>query len=286
MPNFKVVWEFGRPDGSTFGEQYYCPATDANNATTVVSQLDSKRLALLHPNNRLLRIRASQVGGGVPTASRTINLAGTAPVDNPDRGTGPGWSIVIGLTGQTGGSRKLWMRGCSSADLGTPDAFGVPGVAPGFQTRLTTWARALQDNSYGILTKKKVDGVLVIKYQVVKVDGGVQPGYAYITTDVNHNLLTGNQVQFGLMDRKTLPGLNGTYTVLGVTATTIKVRYQVANNAVVLNNLGYAKKVLYNDVSVFDRSSVRFDYLGEHSTKSPLSRSRGARRAVRVRNSV
>jgi len=280
MADFKVVWEFDGPGGVSFNEVYYRTATDVSAATAFPGFL-SGRLDLLHPLNRMARIRAASVAGNRVTAVRTVNFAGSAPGDSGP--VAPGLAAVCNLTGTPRGRRKLWMRGIPDAFVARSATTGRDLPPAAFQTRLTAFFESLKANDMGLRLLHPVDDNQVSLVNIVSINGALQPGKAKITTDRPHLAQRGDRVIIRQTDRKLFPGLLGSFTVLERDTNFVIVPYQVAQDENFATAVGKLKLEKYDPVVIFDPPKCGFDHYGTRDTRNSFSHSRGAKRAARIR---
>jgi len=278
---FKVVWEFAESNGSTFEEQYWVQADDVVQASKIFTNLRTARLGLLHPLNTWQRIRASDPTANRVTAVNNLGLSGQFPTANSPLPVGA--SIVCALQGASGGSRKLWMRGSDSSVYLRDKTSGRDIVSPQLKGLLDGLFRALALNSYGIRRLKPRDNLVLPNFKVSSVDGTTNDGQAKLTLERAPGWPVPSRVVLGSFSKKDLPALNGHFSVLNVVNNVITIPYQTPNAQKVDTTTGYARLEQYYNLSVFDPNGCAFDHFGTRTSKNPSSRSRGARRAARLR---
>lgn len=284
MPVYRVVWEFNENNGSTFSEVYYKESTTAELAARVPTALQAARLNLLHPLNTFVRSRTSNADGARETFTRTYNLPGT--LDTNAGPLPPGAAIVCTLTGATGGTRKLSLRGTAQSFYLRNAVTGRDEVLPGLQTALDTFFAKLQTGGYGLRQLSPVQKNPVSPYAknpIVSVNGTAGNGTSVITYTNPIVYAAGNRIVIGGTNKKDVPSLNGHFTILAQAGLTLTIAYQTPNAATILTAGGYLRLETYSAVSVFAGDACGFDHMGTRDTKSPLARSRGARRAARLR---
>lgn len=284
MNTYRVVAEFAENNGATFEEVYYTDDSNPTNAAKWGPSLIKARLLLLHPLDTLVRIRASQVDAARVTAVNITNLPGTS---SPPAFGGPlpvGAAVVCTLTGTTGKSRKLWLRGCTAVDFQRDQTTGKDFPTPTLLAKLQGFFNALKSNSYGIRILKPPSGGVFSKFSIVSVDGQTVPGQSTLTVQNGGLWPTNTRILIGLASKKDLPALNGQWTIGNGVGNFITIPYRTPRDTIVPGGIAYVRSALYNATDVFDPSRCRFDHMGTRTSKNPLSRSRGARRAARIRS--
>jgi hypothetical protein len=284
MPVFKLVWQFQESNGATFNEVYYREAANAAAAAAVPNNLDLARAALLHPLNRLLRIRSSQVDAQRVTGLNSENRIGTAPGAG-----GPlpaGAAAVLNLAGAAGGSRKLWLRGAPQAWYVRNGTSGADAPPAAFLTALTEFYTALGAAGYGIRRLATPVPGPTSPLAILKVDGALNAGQALVTLAAQPGYAVGSRVLIGGASKKDLPSLNGQFTVVVVNGAIVTIPYQTPKQAVVVGGNGTMRQANYQALSVILPAGCSFDHYGTRTSKNPLSNSRGARRAVKQRLSL
>jgi hypothetical protein len=285
VPTFRVVWEFAENTGSTFNEVYYCDATNAKSAANTGNELATNRVSFLHPLNRLVQIRSSQVDAQRVTGLATYNFFGTG--GNAEGPATPGDSIVCTLGGTTGGSRKIWLRGAADSAIVRDPTSGIDKPPASLITRLEAWFKSLKANGYGLRqVQTQVPGPLQNK-KITIVDGSTLDGVSTITLSDPPGIPFPGRVIIGGCSKKDLPGINGRWSILGpVAGNTVKIPYQTPQGITVTGGNGKLRQESYQAINVFDPASCNFAYYTTRATKNPLTHSRGARRAVRNRTSL
>lgn len=286
-PNtYKVIHSFTGSLGARWNEMYYTTGSTPTDVLYVPDLYKAARLWLLHPTCTLATITAADVNNNRITAMRRTNWSG----QNPGPSGAPNYvspaetSLVCQLVGANGGSRKIWLRGLPSYVVGNSTISGSPIFSGAINQVVSEIFTSLATAGFGIRTLIKST-----KYQVASMAAGAAAGQTVVTYTVPNGVApptfqAGNAAFFSLADKKTLPGLKGTFTVLNVGANTITIRYQLPNNAAPANNLGYVRQQTYNNVSVFDPKLCVPAYWGSHDTRVFSLHSRGAKRAERIRS--
>jgi hypothetical protein len=284
MPTYRVVWEYAESNGSGFNEVYYTDAASPAAAATLTNTVGVARLALLHPLNTWLRIRASQVDANRATATRGINLTGTAPGAG-----GPlpvGSAAVCSLSAVAGGSRKLWLRGIPQVWYKRDGASGIDSPPAALLTALTNWFSLLAGNGYGIRKLAPVGLGLLAKRKIIQVDGTVQPGTSSVTLDLAPGYPVPGRVLIGGASKKDLPGLNGHWSIQAVLGAVVTIPYQTPQAKLFTGGAATMRQEQYGATSVFNPGGCAFDHFGTRTSRNPLSHSRGARRAARIRSAL
>lgn len=281
MPDFKAIWNFSEDNGATFSEQYYCSASDANAAALLGKALLNARLALLDSTITFIGTRSSSVIGNRVTSQQTYLLNGTFT-----NTLGPlqvGACAVLNLASAGGGSRRLWMRGLPSALVVRNSTTGQDQPPPTLKKLLDTFFQALADAGFGIRQLQKLNGASVQKQNITQVDGAANPGKSVITLTPANLLTVPGSVLIQATNPKDLPGLKGVFPIIAATANSVTIPYVTPQNLLIVAKQGYVKQALYQPVSTFVPLQCGFKYYGTRASKNPFSRSRGARRAVRLR---
>jgi hypothetical protein len=282
MATFKTVWQFVESNGSTFSEIWYKDGTSISTIVDPASQSVQRRLGFLHPLNSLVRIRVSQVGTLRNTQNVLINKAGQAI------GTlGPlpaGAAIVSQVAGVGGGSRKWWMRGNAKDDYARDPVTGVDKPNAGFLQLLQSMFNALNTDAYGILRLTPLANPAVQVSSITQADGKTTPGKTVLTLNQALPVVAGAQVIISRVNAKELPRLNGRFTVISVVGPTITINYATPSNTIVPILNGFIKAVAFDTTHLVDPARSGFDHMGTRTSKSPLSGSRGAKRAGRIRS--
>jgi hypothetical protein len=287
-PNtYKIVWSFVGPLGSTWNEVYYTNASNPAQAISIGTGAADSRLWLLHKTCTWQSISASDVANPRSTATRRTNFQGAYPGPDPglpDLGSPAETSLVAQLVGTNGGSRKIWMRGIPAALVGTNPNTGVSLFGPATRQYFSSYISGIAAQGYGVRTLTATP-----RYQISAIANGPAPGTTTLTYTVPAGqnppmFIAGSQVSVRQADQKQFPSLLGYFTVLNTGPSSITVRYTLPNAMPPSAGLGYLRQVVYNNVSVFDPARCIPAYWGSHDTRVFTQRSRGARRARRIRS--
>ena len=287
MPTFRLVWEYVENTGSTFNEIYYVDSSTAASAVLTTNSLALNRLAFLHPLNRLVQIRSSQVDANRVTGLSIYNWYGTAtstPVVGPAT---PGDAIVCTLAGATSGSRRIWLRGAPDDFIIRSPNSGIDLPPPKLQDALTAWFKSLQQNGYGLrLLATQVPGPLT-NLKILSVDGTAKDGTSLVTLAAAPGYPFPSRVIIGSASKKDLPALNGRWSLLAAPAgAVIRIPYQTPGGLVFTGGNAKCRQETYQTTIIFSATNCGFHHYGTRTTKNPITHSRGARRAVRIRTSL
>lgn len=279
---YKVTWHFSGPLGVNFNEIYYTTGNVPTDAWLVPTQAAQGRLWLLHPDYQLFSISASDVANPRSVAQRTVNWVGTNP--NYTYGSAPPQTaLVCSLSGTTGGSRKLWMRGLPLYIVGNLPGSGRSAFGGLTLDNFNLFIQGMAAFPFGI---RKLTATT--KCQISSITPSQNAGQSLVTYtvpagSVAPTWVVGSQALFGQSDQKTLPGLKGKFTILNIGVNTITIRYQCSVPAGVTTNCGYVRQVTFASVIPFSAANSKPVYWGSHDTKVFARASRGAKRAVRIR---
>jgi hypothetical protein len=284
MPTYRVIWEFNESNGSTFEEVFYIDATNAEQAAIVPTALQTARLALLHPLNLWVRVRVSNTQQQRDTFTQVENEAGTFKTL-----AGPlavGATVICTLSAQGGGTRKLWLRGCALSVYTRDPVTGRDAPQPFLSKPLVELFKQYAAAKYGIRKLTPINSnplSLYSKNPIVSVNGTTADGTSVITFKNPLVYPNGSRVVIAGANKKELPSLNGHFSVLNIGASTVTIPYRTPNDATIATGGGYIRQETYGGTNIFNADACGFAYFGTHTSKSPLSNSRGARRASRIR---
>jgi hypothetical protein len=284
MATYRITWSFSAAQGGVWNEVYYIDGSSVATSALISSAVRSARLALLSPNNTWLASRAAQVFTPRVTAISTLGYEGQGPSGG---GVGPetvGSCAVINLAGSAGGARKLWMRGLSDADVVFSPTSGQAAPPAGFISRVNTWIKAMVNDGYGLIqvTPRAATGQYA-NVNILKVDGSAGNGTSIVTLASAPGYPTPSRVIIGGASKKDLPALNGRWQVLAVAGSTITIPYQTPSALISTGGNAHVRLETYGATNVFSYAASGFAYYGTRITKNFNTRSRGARRAQRIR---
>jgi hypothetical protein len=285
MPVFRHVLTFVGQDGGSWNEVYYESASDISSAGLTNSFI-AARLDLLAALNMIRADRMADVDQPRLTRSVNYNLNGTAgvtadfPLPNTD-------ALVLALASSAGGSRKLWMRGCPQRFQAKSFTSGRDAL-PGFvQKLLDTFFAALARSSLGIRKISPQSPGPTTFVKILSVDGARKDGTSDVTLAAAPGYPFPARVAIGGASKKDLPYLNGQWSLVKApVAAVVTIPYQTPNGLVITGGNGKMRQAIYAGVNVFTPSACAFDHYGSHATRTANFRSRGARRAARLRTSL
>jgi hypothetical protein len=285
VPTYRNIWTFTGQDGGSWNEVYYEDQSSIS-ATGPGLNLINARLNLLHPLNKWRAIRIVDVD--VPRATRpiTLNLAG----GNDGGGAGPApnsESIVCAMSSLAGGGRKLWLRGAPDSFIIKSPVTGADAPPASLTKFLGYFFAQLKVNGYGI---RQLSGIVpgpLSPLKILKVDGTAGDGTSLVTLAVAPGYPFPSRVTIGGASKKDLPALNGQWSLVQAPAgAVVRIPYQTPAAGIVMGGSAHMRQAIYHTTHVFDPASCAFDHYGSHSTRSTNFRSRGARRAQRLRTSL
>ena len=284
MPTYKLVFEYTESNGSSFNEVFYRDAADIATAKVLPFNTVSARLPMLHPLNTLRRIRVSNTTALRDTGTINLNLPGLYGGTSGPLPVGD--AAVLALAGVGGGSRKLWMRGIPDAYQFRDTKSGRDAPPPFFVGLLTDYFAALNKDQLGIRRLTPPAAGPLSNFKIVSVDGTAKNGQSILTFAQAPGFPFPGQIVIGGASKKDLPSLNGVYSIIQNLGLTVVIAYQTPNGLLVLTTTAKARQALYQATAVIDQNACSFDHYGTRTSKNPLSRSRGARRAARLRLSL
>jgi hypothetical protein len=292
MATFKVTWEFQANTGATWSEVYYSTGSNALSAATLGQGMLTARLALLHKLNTFTQVRATQIDAQRNTAIYPINLTGSAALIIPvagDPGTpaSVGDAIVCILTAATGASRRLWLRGSLDEWIQRDPDTGKDAPPPNLIARLRTFFNAMPGDRIGIVKLKPQQPGPLKNLQILSVDGARRDGTSDLTLAAAPGYPFPSRVIIGGASQKDLPALKGHFSITKApVGAVVTIPYQTPNGSVVNGGKAVCRQESYEDFSLMAPDACRFRNFGTRTTKNPLTRSRGSRRAARLRSSL
>lgn len=284
MPTWRVVWEFIESNGSSFNEIFYKDADQISSAVEVPQTLINARLPMLHYLNTLLRVRVSNTQALRQTGTKPINLVGTYGGQSPPLPVGD--ACVLALASNAGGSRKLWMRGLPDIYQARDNKSGQDAPQGPLLKLLDTYYNELSKAGYGIRRLTPPAPGPLANVKITQVDGTAKNGTSVLTFQQAPGYAVPGQIVIGGASKKDLPGLNGVFSLIAVNGALVTIPYQTPGGLVVTTTTAHARQAVYQATAVFTPSLCAFDHFGTRTSKNPLSRSRGARRAARLRSSL
>lgn len=282
MPTYQITWQFQGNTAFTWNEVFYKDSESAK-AATVTSGIIAARLLLLDPLNKLLGIRATNVDSNRDTVFLPINFTGTA--DLSDGPSVAGDAIVCLLGSAFAGRRKVWMRGAPDKYMGRNVTTGIDVLIPFVGDRLNSFFGKLESNAYGIRKIAPRGPTGSTFYKAIAVQGSPTTNETTITFATPTTWLDGDRVILTGFSKKISPGLNGRFTVLknltGGTQAVIPYSTNPVSYAPPAKAGG--RKERWMALAPIKAEFCSFGYFGVRKTRNPITRSRGARRAVSFR---
>jgi hypothetical protein len=286
MPTFRTTWTYQGGDGTTWSEVYYQDQSNITDALTPFKALWQSRIAMLAATNTFLGIRCAQVGALRNTGYNVYNNPGVASTATSAADT-TGSCAVLSLTGQSGGARKLWIRGLADWEIVHNPASGVPQPPALFLTYVTNFVKQLAANGYGILRITPQAVAPFVNIPILKVDGSLLNGTSVVTMQAAQVFAVPGMALIGGASKKDLPALNGRWTILSQPAPNqLLIRYQTPQGTIVDGGLAHIRQLGFQPTSVVNPSQSGFNYYGVRITKNYVTRSRGSRRGARIRTSL
>lgn len=289
--DYKQFWLFSGAQGASWIEEWALTSASAAAACKPSQPIVAARLAFLDKTASLISVSSSNYASTRDSDSSEYAATGTYVAPNPSvDGANPvGVICKWRLRSTTGGRRSIQLRGFNDAQI-TTVAGGSSGIVLGSETG--TSVRAFLDlicgaPGYGMKRRTAIATTGQYAYNpIVSVSGAGGGGLAVVTLLNTPNVIVGQTVAISLANSKTLPGFEGSFTVLAVTGMTITVRYTVANNQVITSNCGRLRLIVLTTMQQIARQSDTSYVITTKKTAQPSKRIRAGRRARRVRNSV
>ncbi len=281
---YRVTWHYAGSPGISWSEVYYATAANPAELTLFPTNAVNARLWFLHSNFAINGISVADVNNPRSTATRKVLWSGTSPFSTSYADSAES-AMVCQLVGASGGSRKLWMRGLPATLPGNQAGNGLPYFGPQTLNQFQAFIGGLVSGGFGYGIRSITQ---TPKFQVATLAPGASPAttvvtYALVPGGPAPNFQAGQQVIMRGADRKTLPSLLGTFTILNVGTNSITIRYQLPTSTTPGGSYGYVRAATYGNVSVFAPAQCAPAYWGAHDTKNVFTRSRGARSARRIR---
>lgn len=286
MSTYRIVWTFAENNGAGFNEVYYCDGSSPASVLSITQGLLFARLAMLHQLNTFVSARSSDVSNSRQTSIRRYNLGGTV---FGNKGPLPvGSAAVLALAGTTAGSRKLWLRGIPYGWYIRNGTTGIDQPPADFLAALTEFSTQLKANGFGLrlLTPAAQTGAFS-NQRIISVDGTLVPGQATVTLQNPPGYPFPARVVIGGASKKDLPSLNGHWSLVQApVGNTFIIPYQTPQAQKINGGAAKVRQEGYSGTNVFNGVANIFDHYGTRTSRSPLTRSRGARRAARIRSSL
>lgn len=286
-PPIKHTWIFFDSVGARWDEEYWC---NASSARTSLGPLEpaviNKRLAFLHPTCKLRMIQAAEYQGNRTTWERIYNLGGL-PMADPTVGPDLTASAIYWrLVGTNGGRRFVAFRGLPDNAIARNPVSGFAVVGDLVRPLIEAWVVQAAALGYGInFRKRKSVADNTDTRLVINVDGTDAAGSLLVTLDSVAGYNNGDRVRLAGFDPKQFNGLDGEYYITNVSDTTFNIAYTPPSMTNFGNVGATARRIVQEAISVINPNTKysNFSHFNQHQTKSDFTRTRGARRAKRIR---
>lgn len=288
---FKVVWTIYGSDNCEWTETYY---TNTGGSPYAIAQgltaLATLRAAFLA---NVFTIGPSKISDTLnPRASfpQKIGVKGLAPIATPPGLGPPEIALVYRLFSSTGLYTNHYFRGWPANQINNVSGDGVF-TPPALDPAVKAFAAALVVGGYGwspITPAPLNPGQQYSKNPIKTVDGTVNQYFPTITCQNLINPGARALCNISSLDKKRLPGLNGTWQMFNVSANTFQVQYTMATADLVHVNGGYIRN---NERATFVPfgtppgfpAVAYFHGQGERKVKNLFGRGRRARYAPGIR---
>ena len=283
---YDVIYGFRNFNGNAWTEKYICNASVSPTALVqLLTQPENinPRLAFLAASNRISLVTVRNRASSRLTDQSTVSRPGLLAIAPTDRADIAGTSIQYKWYGVNGSRRVNWMRGVMDSAVTVNNLTGEPTITIDTDTLCKLWVAACIRMGFGNLPRKKVDP-LVPRTQynrIVSVNGAVEPGYSTITCENDTLLTRGDRCTISLADGKTLPGLNGMWTVLAGAGKTFKVEYKTAQLENIAVNCGRMRVFEEDAFDLF--AGAGFFNAVSRRTKNSFTRTRAGQSARGLR---
>jgi hypothetical protein len=191
------------------------------------------------------------------------------------------------MASSAGGTRKLWLRGCPQ-NLQAKDPLTGRDTPPSALLQLlASYFTKLAADGYGIRKLAPVAPGPAAPIKILSVDGSRKDGTSDVTLAQAPGYPFPSRVVVGGASKKDLPYLNGQWQLVKAPAGAIvTIPYQTPSGVIYTGGGARMRQASYSATNVFTPSLCGFDHYGSHATRSANFRSRGARRAARLRTSL
>jgi hypothetical protein len=290
MP-MKVVLGFGGPTGDFWTEIYHTAGGQPYATVQAFASIAQYRTAFMSSQCTLLYIQASDMATPKASYRAYLTRAGAMVAAGAVNGIGStDDTLVYKFFNAQSQYIFKFFRGAPSNQF-QRDPLGNE-IAPTKDADIKTWFTQLVNLAAGWLQVTPVDrrpGQQFSWNSIESVDGQTFPGYALLTLQVNPILSASSQVYISKTDAKLLPGINGIWNAIaGPLPNQIKIKYQVANNAVVTNPNGRLRiyQTTFTPFANPPAPPATFDNLSSHKTRDFFTRGRRAQSAKGLRTLV
>jgi hypothetical protein len=280
---YKQIWSYSAENAGTWSEVFYVQAATLDSALSISPAFINKRLKMLGKTNFLEKIRVSEITNLRNSQPKRINLPGLWETGNPYPDSVA--CVMTLVSKEIKATRQWWMRGINDDFANRDPITGRNKITGDGLQAMNTFLQALQDGTYLILPKVNQAAIGNPPNPVTTVDGLTTPGFSILTTKNAAALVAGQIIICQRFSKKDLPGLNGKYKVLAAAGNSVTIQYRTPLNKAIEGVTGQIQLYVPNVGAIINRSVSFFNFLGDHQTKNELTGSRGAKSAVRVRNS-
>jgi hypothetical protein len=295
MPDYKIVSSYTSDQGDSFTETWYATKSSFDAVQNAFDSTVSSRLAMLNDDYTFRQVRFIQLDGSRLTSFLVYNsighngdaLGGVTGGAANQRPAPAGTAILCLISADNRKTRHLWLRGINQGDVEINASNGLWVEHPNFINSFRDYRQVLKAAGMGLRSLKSKDPLNNPIQKISKVDGSRGDGSTDVTTIGAVIMDATQRVIITRASKKDLPGLNGRFQVLKQVGNVITIPYNTPANAVIQTAaLGYVHGEQYAPISVIDPLSSFSLRVVTRDTKNGLTRSRGARRAVRVRSLV
>src|SRR5215831_14120267 len=249
MPTFRVTWQFLDAQSAGWNEVYYKEASNLAGARPSLATIKA-RLNLLNSLNTLLRIRFAQADANRVTDQEPQVLFGT-DVDS----SGPavaGDAVIHQLGAITGGTRKLWMRGCSARAFQRNPATGLPAFPSWLVNRSEDFYKALIADGFGLRLVQTQRAGPLQNIKITQVDGSRKDGTSDVTLFSPPGYPFPSRVIIGGTNRKDLPALNGRWSILKLpVANVVTIPYQTPEGNIIVGGNAHMRQEIFDPTHPF-----------------------------------
>jgi len=280
----KTTLKFTGVGGSTWTELLYFAGTFSQSAAPFNNQLIAQRLAFLDNQCTLRLIKYSNPDGGTrASAVFAVNQKGTY-VSGGNAAALADVAAVWQLNSATPlASRKMWMHGMNTAQYTVDQTTGEPYILAGAKQQIQAYVSLLVFGGMVIrcLTRGLSLGNGLFAITQAERDP-LNPKNTILTTQGNTGFAANDMLVIRGTDRKTAPGLTGTYKALTVATNKITVNYTMPTATVAFSGGATVRQATYVSSAAVTQAS--YHSIAAKKVKETFFDSRGARSAQRIRH--
>jgi len=285
MPQFKQIWTYST-QGAQWSEVYYQNDTSLAESAKFSTAFLNKRLKFLNTATQLVKIRTSDILNPRASVVTPIRKDGQGYGGNEEPENINTAAVCTLSSSAAPSSRRLWLRGLVNQDLRRSAGTGTTFITPRLQEAITAWIKELAAQSYCVNTILRVGQDNVKYFRIASVTPVANSGQAVLDIGGDWVYVVGSLGTISLASKKDLPGLNGTFTIVKKTATTVTIDYQTPGNATITSSSARIKAKVPVTGAVINPALSGFSFAGSRKTKNALTGSRGAKSASRIRSLV